>query len=81
MEATDAICHLSAELVTIKQTLQLDDDDFVKFHAEERAYLESLCHLPIKDQLSIRYAEVLDELEQRKYVPQCDYNSVMIDEG
>ena len=80
MEATDAIRYLLAELVTIKQTLQLDDD-FVKFHAEERAYLESLCHPPIKDQLSIRYAEVLDELEQRKYVPQCDYNSVMIDKG
>jgi len=48
--------------------LCLTDEDFYRFVAEERAYLHSIRQPPLRDQLSIRYVQVLDELEERKYV-------------
>ena len=56
------------ELAAIKNMLQLLDDDFVWFHAEECTYLESLKQPPVRDQLAIRYTEALNEVEQWKYI-------------
>ena len=48
--------------------LCLTDEDFYCFVTEERAYLHSIRQPPLRDQLSIRYIQVLDELEERKYI-------------
>ncbi|KAF8141773.1 hypothetical protein EV363DRAFT_1392203 [Boletus edulis] len=65
-EAWEAVHTLSAELRIIKTTLQVTDEDFIRFHAEERAYFVSLKQPRAQDQLQRRYVEALDELEERK---------------
>ena len=48
--------------------LQLTDDDFTGFLNDEREYLISLKQPPLQDQLRVRYVEVLNELEEGRYV-------------
>ncbi|KAG8219274.1 hypothetical protein J3R82DRAFT_115 [Butyriboletus roseoflavus] len=60
----ETICKLTAEFVVIKNMLQLLDNNFVQFYAEERVYLKFLKQLPLWDQLAIQYTEVLDKVEQ-----------------
>ncbi|KIK11196.1 hypothetical protein PISMIDRAFT_19737, partial [Pisolithus microcarpus 441] len=62
-EAVRAISTLTFELDVIKKEYNLIDDDFVRFHADERAYLENLKQPAIHDQLLIHYVQILDELE------------------
>ena len=66
-EATRAICTLTSELDIIKKQYNLTDDDFVRFHVDERNYLENLKQPAIRDQLLIRYVQILDELEAYQY--------------
>ncbi|KAG0702916.1 hypothetical protein DFH29DRAFT_804333 [Suillus ampliporus] len=65
-EALKVIATLTVELTIIKAELQLTDDDFPRFLHEECNYLESLKELPVKDNLCIRYVEVLDELVEQR---------------
>ncbi|KIJ58421.1 hypothetical protein HYDPIDRAFT_178073 [Hydnomerulius pinastri MD-312] len=64
-EAVREVTTLNAELTIIKEQYHLSDEDFVRFHAKERKYLDSLKQPPIRDELLIRYVDVLDELEKR----------------
>jgi hypothetical protein len=57
---------LTADLSAVTDELNLTDADFVRFHQQEREYLDGLKQPPLKDQLSIRYIEVLDELTERQ---------------
>ncbi|KAG0699294.1 hypothetical protein DFH29DRAFT_983569 [Suillus ampliporus] len=63
LKVIHVIRTLQAELSVIKDQLNLDDADFVKFYAKEKLYLEQLKEPPIQDRLCIRYVEVLDDLE------------------
>lgn len=65
-EALKVVATLTAELTIIKAELQLTDDDFPRFLREESAYLECLKELPVRDNLCIRYVEVLGELAERR---------------
>ena len=65
-EALTAAKTLKEELGDLRSQLNLTDEDFQRFHAEERAYLELSKQPPIRDQLCIKYVQVLDELETRK---------------
>ena len=67
-EAMTTIRELSSELAILKTTLDLSDDDFPRFVAEERAYLSSLKQPPARDVLQIRYVQVLGDLEEKKLV-------------
>ncbi|KAG1855815.1 hypothetical protein C8R48DRAFT_608583 [Suillus tomentosus] len=62
LEALTSIQTLIAELLVLTDNLHLMDADFIRFHSEERLYLDSLRTLPPKELLQIRYVEVLDEL-------------------
>ena len=66
-EATRAIYTLTLELDIIKKQYNLTDDDFVRFHVDERNYLASLKQPAIRDQLLIRYVQILDDLEAYRY--------------
>ncbi|KAG1884167.1 hypothetical protein F4604DRAFT_1920018 [Suillus subluteus] len=55
------------ELSAIKDALNLTDTDFIRFHAQEREYLDGLKETPVKDYLSIRYINVLDELGECRW--------------
>ena len=57
---------LTAELAAIKAELSLTDDVFLQFLEDERDYLNGLKQPLLRDQLSIRYVEVLDELAERQ---------------
>ncbi|KAG1778084.1 hypothetical protein EV702DRAFT_1179093 [Suillus placidus] len=61
-EALKSVQMLTAELKAIKCELGLSDGDFPGFFAEDHIYLETLKHLPPRDQLCIHYVEVLNEL-------------------
>ncbi|KAG6372115.1 hypothetical protein JVT61DRAFT_8829 [Boletus reticuloceps] len=52
-EATESVRTLTAELAIVKNALNLTDDDFPRFIAEERAYLTSLKQRPQQDPLKI----------------------------
>ncbi|KAI6130600.1 hypothetical protein EV401DRAFT_2066179 [Pisolithus croceorrhizus] len=65
-EATYAIRHLESELAVLKTALNLTDEDFPRFLAEERVYLTSLKQPPFQDAQRIRYVQVLDDLEERR---------------
>ncbi|KAG1893995.1 uncharacterized protein F5891DRAFT_1131069 [Suillus fuscotomentosus] len=64
-EALADIQTLTAELSVIWETLNLTDADFIRFHAQEREYLDGLKQAPVKDLVSIRYVNVLDKLAER----------------
>ncbi|KAG1864584.1 hypothetical protein C8R48DRAFT_747867 [Suillus tomentosus] len=70
-EALTAVQTLTAELATLKGVLNLSDTDFLHFHEQERSYLDGLKELPLKDQVSIRYIQALDEVAER----QTEWNS------
>ncbi|KAG1771089.1 hypothetical protein EV702DRAFT_1181517 [Suillus placidus] len=55
---------LTIELSAVKQALNLTDADFIRFHADEKSYLESLKEPPLQDRLQIRYVQVLDDLAE-----------------
>ena len=57
---------LMAELLAIRETLNLTDAHFIWFHAQECEYLDGLKQALVKDQLSIQYVNVLDELAERQ---------------
>jgi hypothetical protein len=63
-EALKSVQTLTAELTIIKAELSLTDDAFPQFLKEEHAYLDGLKQPPVRDQLCIRYVEVLDELAE-----------------
>ncbi|KAI5987210.1 hypothetical protein EDD15DRAFT_2173236 [Pisolithus albus] len=65
-EATLSVHRLTSELEILKGALHLTDDDFPRFLSEERAYLNTVHQSPPREQMTIRYVQVLDELEQRK---------------
>ncbi|KIK13833.1 hypothetical protein PISMIDRAFT_118100 [Pisolithus microcarpus 441] len=62
-EMVRAISTLASELDVIKKEYNLIDNDFVRFHADERSYLENLKQPAVCDQLLICYVQILDELE------------------
>jgi len=66
-EATQAIYTLTLELDIIKKQYNLTDDDFVQFHVDECNYLASLKQPATRDQLLIRYVQILDDLEAYRY--------------
>ncbi|KAI5994436.1 hypothetical protein EDD15DRAFT_2387767 [Pisolithus albus] len=47
--------------------LNITDDDFPRFIAEERSYLSSLKEPPAQDVQRVRYVQVLDDLEEKRY--------------
>jgi hypothetical protein len=49
-------------LAAIKTELGISDDDFVRYFAEEKAYLDGLKDAPIFEQLKIQYVEALNDL-------------------
>ncbi|KIK35770.1 hypothetical protein CY34DRAFT_95506, partial [Suillus luteus UH-Slu-Lm8-n1] len=55
---------LTAELETIKAELHLSDDNFLGFFDQECVYLDNLKQPAPRDQLSIHYVVVLDELAE-----------------
>ncbi|KAI6011388.1 hypothetical protein PISMIDRAFT_55938, partial [Pisolithus microcarpus 441] len=61
-EAVRAISTLASELDVIKKEYNLIDDDFVRFHADERSYLENLKQPAVRDQLLIRYWDAAREV-------------------
>lgn len=65
-EVLNSVQTLTAELTVIKAELSLTDDDFPRFLKEEHDYLDGLKQPPVRDQLCIRYVEVLDELAERR---------------
>ncbi|KAG1765192.1 hypothetical protein EV702DRAFT_981674 [Suillus placidus] len=65
-EALKSIQMLTVELSAIKAELNITDDDFPQYLLQERAYLDSLKQPPARDKISIRYVEVLDELDERR---------------
>ena len=65
-EVLTAVKTLKEELGNLGSQLNLMDEDFQWFHAEERAYLELSKQPPIRDQLCIKYVQVLDSLETCK---------------
>ncbi|KAG2336949.1 hypothetical protein BDR05DRAFT_896013 [Suillus weaverae] len=65
-EALTSIHTLTAELLALTDNLGLTDADFIKFHSEERLYLDSLKTPPPKELLQIHNVEVLDELAERQ---------------
>ncbi|KAI6010143.1 hypothetical protein BKA83DRAFT_4467612 [Pisolithus microcarpus] len=62
-EAIRAISSLTFELDIVKKEFNLIEDDFIRFHADERKYLADLKQPALHDQLLIRYTQILDELE------------------
>ncbi|KAJ8580560.1 hypothetical protein M405DRAFT_708220, partial [Rhizopogon salebrosus TDB-379] len=66
LKALSSIKTLTGELSILKDTLGLTDADFIRFHSEERSYLDSLKNPPPRELLQIRYVEVLDELAERR---------------
>jgi len=66
-EATETIRQLGNELAILKAALNLSDDDFPRFLTEERAYLSLLKQPLPQDVLRMRYVQVLDDLEEKKY--------------
>ena len=67
-EAVDSVRRLGTELTILKTALNLTDDDFPWFIAEERTYLNSLKHPPPQDMVRICYVQVLDDLEEKRYI-------------
>lgn len=65
-EAKALVRTLSSELAVLKAKLSLTDDDFLSFLADEHAYLVSLKRPPERDEIKIRYVQVIDELEERR---------------
>ena len=63
-EVLKSVQTLTAELTVIKAELSLTDDDFPQFLKEEHNYLDGLKQPPVRDQLCIRYVEVLDKLAE-----------------
>jgi len=63
-EALRTVQVLTAELAAIKAELSLTDDVFLQFLEDEWDYLNGLKQPLLRDQLSIRYVEVLDELAE-----------------
>ncbi|KAI9573738.1 hypothetical protein HD554DRAFT_2012577, partial [Boletus coccyginus] len=64
-EAMELVCTLSTELVILKTKLNLTDNNFLCFLAEECAYLLFLKQLPQQDETKICYVQVLDDLEKK----------------
>ena len=63
-----AIQALTAELSALEDVLNLTHADFDHFHEQERSYLEGLKEPPLKDHISVRYIQALDEVAVRQYV-------------
>lgn len=67
-EAKETVHTLSSELVILKPALHINDDNFSHFLSDEFTYLNSVQQPPWREQISIRYVQVLDELEEWKYI-------------
>ncbi|KAG1848223.1 hypothetical protein F4604DRAFT_1594025 [Suillus subluteus] len=65
-EALTAIHTLTAELSAIEGILDLTDADFIHFHEQECLYLDGLKEPPVKDRISVRYVQSLDEVAERQ---------------
>ncbi|KAG2114526.1 hypothetical protein DEU56DRAFT_933756 [Suillus clintonianus] len=65
-EALTAIQTLTSELSSLEGVLNLTHTDFVRFHKEERSYLDGLKEPPVKDRVSVRYVQALDEVVVRQ---------------
>ncbi|KAG6370016.1 hypothetical protein JVT61DRAFT_12534 [Boletus reticuloceps] len=63
-EALKAVQTLEAELLVIKNELNLTDDDFRQFHEAEKRYFAELKEPPHEEYLKIRYVEMLNELAE-----------------
>ncbi|KAG2108909.1 uncharacterized protein F5147DRAFT_773245 [Suillus discolor] len=61
-EALAAIQTLTGELFSLEGVLNLTHADFIRFHKEERSYLDGLKEPPVKDCVSVRYVQALDEV-------------------
>ncbi|KIK13717.1 hypothetical protein PISMIDRAFT_118360, partial [Pisolithus microcarpus 441] len=56
-EAMDSVRRLSSELTFLKAALNLSDEDFPRFIAEERSYLNSLKQQPVQDMQKVCYVQ------------------------
>ncbi|KAI5980558.1 hypothetical protein EDD15DRAFT_2187736 [Pisolithus albus] len=65
-EVISAVRRLESELAVLKTALNLTNDDFPRFLAEERIYLTSFKQPPLQDAQRICYVQVLDDLEERR---------------
>ncbi|KAG2112534.1 uncharacterized protein F5147DRAFT_744450 [Suillus discolor] len=72
-EALNSIQTLTVELATIKAELCLTDEDLSQFLKDECDYLDGLKLPPVRDQLCIRYVEVLDELAQQRSLEEINH--------
>lgn len=71
-EALTAIYTLTTELSALEGVLNLTDVDFIHFHEQERSYLDGLKEPPVKDQISVRYIQSLDEVAVCQYIIYSD---------
>ncbi|KIJ57433.1 hypothetical protein HYDPIDRAFT_178172 [Hydnomerulius pinastri MD-312] len=62
LKATEMVRVLTAELKVLQTELDISDDDFGRFHEQERQHLDGLKQPSPLDQLRIRYVSALDEL-------------------
>ncbi|KAG1722976.1 hypothetical protein EDB19DRAFT_1898130 [Suillus lakei] len=62
LKALIAIQTLTGELSSLEGVLNLTHTNFVCFHKEERSYLDGLRGPPVKDHVSVRYVQALDEV-------------------
>lgn len=67
-EAKELVYALSTELSILKMKLNVTDNDFLHFLAEEHAYFLSLKQLPEQHETKICYVQVLNDLEDRRYI-------------
>jgi hypothetical protein len=65
-EALTAIQALTAEFSALKDVLNLTHADFIHFHEQEHSYLNGLKEAPLKDRVSVRYVQALDEVAVRQ---------------
>jgi hypothetical protein len=65
-EASEMVHTLSIELDVLRTQLSIIDDDFSRFHEQERQHLHNLKQPSPEDQLRIRYVSALDELVAKK---------------
>ncbi|KAI6096637.1 hypothetical protein F5141DRAFT_1011890, partial [Pisolithus sp. B1] len=66
LKVMESVCQLSSELSFLKAALNLTDNDFPRFIAEECLYLSSLKQPPAQDAQKVCYVQVLDDLEEKR---------------
>ncbi|KAI6017232.1 hypothetical protein BKA83DRAFT_4059157, partial [Pisolithus microcarpus] len=65
-EVMESVHRLSSELSFLKAALNITDDDFPWFIAEEHLYLSSLKESLAQDIQKVHYVQVLDDLKEKR---------------